>query len=257
MAEVLGPRVLEAPHSSTPTNTPQSTPHLPFTSAPPLSISPTLPTSASATPPPLLPSPSSKSNHSSVFCRICHEGELAEALISPCGCSGSVGVVHQSCLEKWLSAAQYDTCELCRQPLRISRHHRPLVQWLCGAAEGGEDQRNLVGDLVCLVLLTPLAVVSAFLCTTGARYYTAQGQAAEAAGLVCLCAVLGLVYLLWLLLTARYHCQVWYKWRGSHQEIRLVRSSPPRRPAPRGGAEGGCRRRVVGSRGEERWWWGS
>ena len=28
---------------------------------------------------------------------------------------GQVGVVHQSCLEKWLSAAQYDTCELCRQ----------------------------------------------------------------------------------------------------------------------------------------------
>ena len=66
------------------------------------------------------------------------------------------------------------------------------------------------------------------------------------AGLVCLCSVLCLVYLLWLLLTARYHCQVsfcwkdtafvcwnhswysiqplqvWFKWRNENQEIRLL-----------------------------------
>ena len=87
---------------------------------------------------------------------------------------------------------------------------------------------NQVGDSVCLVLLTPLATVSAYLCSSGASYYAKQGQVAEAesskiipsevtstwltvsvqAGLVCLCSVLCLVYLLWLLLTARYHCQV-------------------------------------------------
>ena len=86
---------------------------------------------------------------------------------------------------------------------------------------------NQVGDSVCLVLLTPLATVSAYLCSSGASYYANQGQVAEAvssktipsvtstwltvsvqAGLVCLCSVLCLVYLLWLLLTARYHCQV-------------------------------------------------
>ena len=67
---------------------------------------------------------------SGVFCRICHEGDFMESLLSPCSCSGSVsqlmicqdkvsfphqvGVVHRSCLEKWLSSSQYDTCELCR-----------------------------------------------------------------------------------------------------------------------------------------------
>ena len=93
------------------------------------------------------------------------------------------------------------------------------------------DKINKVGDSVCLMLLTPLATVSAYLCSSGASYYAKQGQVAEAvskmkifhvkvvynsllhlislqAGLVGLCSVLCLVYLLWLLLTARYHWQV-------------------------------------------------
>jgi len=158
---------------------------------------------------------------SGVFCRICHEGDFMESLLSPCSCSGSVGVVHRSCLEKWLSSSQYDTCELCRQPLTVTRRYRPVLQWLCQGENSGDDQRNLAGDLACLVLLTPLASVSAFLCTSGASIYASQGQVVEAAGLVCLCAVLCLVFLLWLLLTVRYHCQVWLKWRNAHQEIRL------------------------------------
>ena len=71
-----------------------------------------------------------QSSGSGIFCRICHEGDFMETLLYPCSCSGSVGfysvpsysshflfqvgVVHRSCLEKWLSSSQYDTCELCR-----------------------------------------------------------------------------------------------------------------------------------------------
>ena len=40
--------------------------------------------------------------------------------------------------------------------------------------------KNQVGDSVCLVLLTPLATVSAYLCSSGASYYAKQGQVAEA-----------------------------------------------------------------------------
>jgi len=169
---------------------------------------------------------------SGIFCRICHEGDFIETLLSPCSCSGSVGVVHRSCLERWLSSSQYDTCELCRQPLTVTRTYRSILQWLCRGESSGDDQRNLVGDSVCLMLLTPLATVSAYLCSSGASYYAKQGQVAEAAGLVGLCLVLCLVYLLWLLLTARYHCQVWFKWRNENQEIRLLGSySGPKKRA--------------------------
>ena len=107
----------------------------------------------------------------------------------------------------------------------------------------GQDYLNFVdccspsqvGDSVCLLLLTPLATVSAYLCGSGANYYIKQGQVAEAvsdlivpryappqAGLVCLCTVLGLVYLLWLLLTARYHCQVRLNISSKKTQILLI-----------------------------------
>ena len=85
-------------------------------------------------------------NSSVLFCRICHEGESSgERLISPCRCSGSVGLIHRSCIEKWLSTINHDTCELCKQKYIISRHPRPFSSWLCEPAVG-DDHRKLVGD---------------------------------------------------------------------------------------------------------------
>ena len=110
-------------------------------------------------------------SESGLFCRICHCGEgEGERLISPCHCSGSVGLLHRSCLEKWLSSVNKDTCELCHQKYRVSRHSRPFSSWLLSPAVG-DDQRNLMGDTVCFLLLTPLTTISAYLCASGASYY--------------------------------------------------------------------------------------
>ena len=43
-----------------------------------------------------------------------------------------------------------------------------------------DSEINQVGDSVCLMLLTPLATLSAYLCYSGASYYVKQGQVAEA-----------------------------------------------------------------------------
>ena len=118
------------------------------------------------------PSGQDSSKNSSVnFCRICHEGESGgERLISPCRCSGSVGLIHRSCIEKWLTIVNNDVCELCKQKYSVTRHPRPFSSWLCEPAVG-DDQRNLVGDGVCFLLLTPLAGISAYLCASGAAFY--------------------------------------------------------------------------------------
>ena len=88
-------------------------------------------------------------------CHICNEGGAAGTQLWPCTCSGSAGLV------------------------RVSRHPRPAEQWLCGPAGGtGENQRNLSGDAICFLLLTPLAALSVFLCSSGADYYSRQGRAA-------------------------------------------------------------------------------
>jgi E3 ubiquitin-protein ligase DOA10 len=47
-------------------------------------------------------------------CRVCRSGaELDHPLYSPCSCTGSIGLVHQDCLEAWLKHAGKTKCELC------------------------------------------------------------------------------------------------------------------------------------------------
>jgi len=157
-----------------------------------------------------------------VFCRICHDGDLdGDKLISPCSCSGSVGLIHRTCIEKWLSTVNQDTCEICKQKFLVTRQTRPFTSWLMTPAVG-DDQRNLLGDTVCFLLLTPLTSISAYLCASGAVFYMQQIKKSEAVGLMCLASLLVIIYTIWLLLTIRYHCQVWFKWRVNNQDIRLL-----------------------------------
>jgi len=163
-------------------------------------------------------------NSSVVFCRICHEGESGgERLISPCRCCGSVGLVHRTCIEKWLTVVNIDSCELCKQKYSVMRHPRPFSSWLCEPVIG-DDQRNLVGDGICFLLLTPLSVISAYLCASGAAFYFKEKKS-EAIGLICLSSMLVFIYIAWLVLTIRYHCQVWFKWRINNQDVRLLNVS--------------------------------
>ncbi|XP_077169932.1 putative E3 ubiquitin-protein ligase MARCHF10 [Paroedura picta] len=60
-------------------------------------------------------------------CRICQiaGGSLANPLLEPCGCGGTLRFVHQECLKTWLKAkiksgaelGAVKTCELCKQSL--------------------------------------------------------------------------------------------------------------------------------------------
>lgn len=48
-------------------------------------------------------------------CRVCRNGPEppSRPLYSPCHCSGSIGLVHQDCLEAWLDHSKKEVCELC------------------------------------------------------------------------------------------------------------------------------------------------
>jgi E3 ubiquitin-protein ligase MARCH6 len=51
---------------------------------------------------------------SELECRVCRCGpEDDRPLYHPCLCSGSIGLVHQNCLETWLTHSNKDKCELC------------------------------------------------------------------------------------------------------------------------------------------------
>ncbi|XP_058393982.1 E3 ubiquitin-protein ligase MARCHF2 isoform X2 [Diceros bicornis minor] len=62
------------------------------------------------------------------FCRICHEGANGESLLSPCGCTGTLGAVHKSCLERWLSSSNTNYCELCHTEFAVEKCPRPLIE---------------------------------------------------------------------------------------------------------------------------------
>jgi len=47
-------------------------------------------------------------------CRICHGGCESEPFLRPCLCTGTMGLVHASCLEQWLQVSQRLDCEICR-----------------------------------------------------------------------------------------------------------------------------------------------
>ncbi|XP_074157449.1 E3 ubiquitin-protein ligase MARCHF2 isoform X2 [Sminthopsis crassicaudata] len=62
------------------------------------------------------------------ICRICHEGSSGEVLLSPCDCTGTLGTVHKSCLEKWLSSSNTSYCELCHTEFVVERRPRPFTE---------------------------------------------------------------------------------------------------------------------------------
>ncbi|NXD87567.1 MARH3 ligase, partial [Halcyon senegalensis] len=62
------------------------------------------------------------------MCRICHECSSQEDLLSPCECTGTLGTIHRSCLEHWLSSSNTSYCELCHFRFAVERKPRPLVE---------------------------------------------------------------------------------------------------------------------------------
>ena len=61
--------------------------------------------------------------HNQRVCRICFEGEeeKGETLRSNlCGCSGTMALIHKSCLDKWIDSSKILTCEICRETFNLS-----------------------------------------------------------------------------------------------------------------------------------------
>ncbi|XP_034146909.1 E3 ubiquitin-protein ligase MARCHF1 isoform X2 [Esox lucius] len=63
-------------------------------------------------------------------CRICHcEGDEGCPLITPCHCTGSLGFVHQGCLNQWIKSSDTRCCELCQYDFVMETHLKPLRKW--------------------------------------------------------------------------------------------------------------------------------
>lgn len=171
-------------------------------------------------------------------CRICHGGEMSspfttgsESLISPCFCSGTMGLYHRSCLEKWLSTSNTAHCEICKFQYVTERYPKPFLTFIVNPGSVVE-RRSMIGDFICWCVLTPLAVSSTFLCIQGAVHYSNVGKDhVEVPGLVCLAVFLILTYLIWLSVSLRYHYKVWRQWQKKNQVVRIMDIDDEKRAA--------------------------
>lgn len=159
------------------------------------------------------------------ICRICHEGDGKEDLVSPCRCTGTVGLVHKSCMERWLSTRTNtnDRCEICNYTFVTARYPKSLLEWIRSDENSGSQRRGLMGDVTCFMLLTPLAIVSSFLCVEGAKRQVLWGNSLEAGCLMALATFLITVYFVWNILTIRFHLKIFLRWRLKNQNVKLLR----------------------------------
>lgn len=157
---------------------------------------------------------------SAILCRICYNGDGKEPLLQPCNCSGTMGLIHRSCLEKWLSQCNKNQCEICGFDYNVQRTVRPFNQWLFRPI-ATRDTKNLLNDLLCFLILTPLAFISTWYCIGFAFKFTESINKWESSGLVILTTFLVIIYFLWLIFSSRYHYKVFKDWQNKNQIVTL------------------------------------
>ncbi|KAL2294778.1 hypothetical protein Nmel_008527, partial [Mimus melanotis] len=84
------------------------------------------------------------------------------------------------------------------------------------------EKKTLFGDMVCFLFITPLATVSGWLCLRGAVDHLHFSSKLEAVGLIALTVALFTIYLFWTLVSFRYHCRLYQKWRRNNQQVMLL-----------------------------------
>nr|XP_050026890.1 uncharacterized protein LOC126522195 [Dermacentor andersoni] len=166
-------------------------------------------------------------------CRICHEGDREEPLVSLCKCSGVDGLRHASCLERWMNARNADElCEVCQHRFQTgaveSSSARLFYRWVLFGEP--QIQRALLSDLLLFALLTPVAAVSCLLCVRGASKRALRGDVAEAAGLVALAVLVVAAWVGWSSFAVRVHCRTFAAWKTRRDPMRReVVTSPSQR----------------------------
>ncbi|KAH6927933.1 hypothetical protein HPB50_009976 [Hyalomma asiaticum] len=133
-------------------------------------------------------------------CRVCGLGSTTQGSLVPvCKCQDTTGLLHASCLERRLSARNGESpCEACHGrfgPAVEFSTARLLYRWVLFGEP--HSQRALLGDLLLLALLTPVAVLSCLLCVRGASKRLMLGDVAQAAGLVTLAVFFTAAYVVW------------------------------------------------------------
>ncbi|EDW58851.2 E3 ubiquitin-protein ligase MARCHF4 [Drosophila virilis] len=173
----------------------------------------------------------------SLVCRICHNADNPEQLVSPCLCKGSLTYVHVHCLERWISTSRCTICELCQfhynteQTLRYTCL-QSLRLWYSRAM----SRRALQEDCQMFSLLTLVAFGIIGTLLVGIQYYAMHTQSW---GLSKLWTKSWMLFFLFMTITVYFaniymliksQLTPWYRWWQSARDIKLILEN--RRPFP-------------------------
>ncbi|XP_040079697.1 E3 ubiquitin-protein ligase MARCHF2 [Ixodes scapularis] len=85
-------------------------------------------------------------------CRICYRRSDTEqgGLIAPCCCKGSIGLTHQSCMERWLRERNTEQCDVCLHRLKVLRKPQPLRRFFAEADHRRDIARMVLNLVTCV-----------------------------------------------------------------------------------------------------------
>lgn len=91
-------------------------------------------------------------------CRIC-QSESGE-MVRPCGCTGTMGDIHEVCLSRWVAMSNKDQCEICQEKYaRSGRTIKPIKKW-----ERPRIGYEEIFSLILIVALTYCITYMLYLC---------------------------------------------------------------------------------------------
>jgi len=158
----------------------------------------------------------------SLTCRICQDGNSLEPLLNACDCSGSIGLVHAMCLEKWLSQSARESCELCQYEFKTVKKVKNFHQFVCRSDLPVLEKHYILADTACFVVLTPLGLASSYLCLRGANQYYNNDDFWAGFALVLLSTFLTLLYVFWVTIAIRYHYRSFKEWQKESVQVSIV-----------------------------------
>ncbi|XP_024944637.1 E3 ubiquitin-protein ligase MARCH3 isoform X2 [Cephus cinctus] len=151
-------------------------------------------------------------------------------LISACNCRGTVGLVHAECLERWLTESGHSRCELCGHRYatkRVPRHSilRSVIIWFRTVIA----TRQMLLDIIYLMVTTPLALFSCYVCALALRMILESGLYEIPWMIVAMlptCSLTLVAYWGWLITLGRYinrlHGRRWRRFWRNNFVVRLL-----------------------------------
>ncbi|XP_018049681.1 PREDICTED: E3 ubiquitin-protein ligase MARCH3-like [Atta colombica] len=148
-------------------------------------------------------------------------------LISACKCRGTVALVHVECLERWLTESGRARCELCGYKYAIRRVRRyslfqSILIWFRTIIA---TRQKMLLDIGYLVMTTPVAVFSCYLCALALKMLMRNGFYEIPWMIVAMlptCLLTLIAYWRWIITLGRLHGHRWRRYWRNNFVVRLI-----------------------------------